>query len=189
MKLPKFLLTVLALFGCGLGFKETTTPAGVPNLEQVSPGMWRMGQPPDAAAWKELAGLIAPNGEKVVVVKLNDDNEGSDDLATALGWTVIKDAMPPEDDKPWTIVIKPTVDQVMGAVDDILKAHGQGSIVVWHCTHGRDRTSLVSAIRGQKMFGWTRQQMEKDMTAHGFRWVDVDLTAFFFEDVPGAHKS
>ena len=39
--------------------------------------MWRMGQPPDEAAWTELALRISPNGEKVVVVKLNDEAEGS----------------------------------------------------------------------------------------------------------------
>lgn len=182
MRWPKFLLPLLALFGCSPSFVETTVPAGVPNLVQFAPGMWRMGQPPDVAAWKALAAVIAPNGEKVVVVKLNDDNEGSDDPATALGWTVIKDAMPPEDDKPWTIVIKPSVEQVTGAVAAILLAHSQGFVVVWHCSHGRDRTGLISALVGKAMFGWTKDQMAADMTKHGFRWIDVDLTEYFVLD-------
>jgi hypothetical protein len=183
MKLPKFVLFLLGLLGCSPSFHETATPAGTPNLVQFAPKMWRMGQPPNDAAWKELAKLIAPSGEKVVVVKLNDDAEGSDDPAVALGWTVLKFAMPPEDDKPWTIVVKPSKEQVTGAVNAIYDAHQSGAIVLWHCSHGRDRTSLVSALEGQKMFGWTKEQMEKDMTAHGFRWVDVDLTAYFVEDV------
>ena len=54
-----------------------------------------------AFAERKLAARIAPNGEKVVIVKLNDDVEGSDDPAVALGWTVLKFTMPPEDDKPW----------------------------------------------------------------------------------------
>lgn len=179
--LSKLLFPILALFGCA-GFKETTTPAGTPNVVNVAPNMWRMGQPPDAAAWKELGGIIAPNGEKVVVIKLNDDVEGSDDPATAQGWQVQKFTMPPEDDKPWTIVVKPSVGVVRGAVAAILFAHAQGYVVVWHCSHGRDRTGLVSALVGQAMFGWSKDQMSDDMTKHGFRWVDVDLTEYFFLD-------
>jgi len=182
MKLPRFVLSVLALFGCGFGFHETVTPAGTPNLVSFAPRMWRMGQPPNEAAWKELAARIAPSGERVVIVKLNDDEEGSDDPATTLGWKVLKFPMPPEDDKPWSVLIKPSVEQVMGAVQVIHYAWTQGYVVAFHCSHGRDRTGLVSALEGRKMFGWSRSQMEKDMTDHGFRWVDVDLTAYFFED-------
>jgi protein-tyrosine phosphatase family protein len=186
MRWPRFLFPVLALFGCSPNFVDTTTPGGVPNLVEFAPKMWRMGQPPDAAAWKELAGRIAPNGEKVVVVKLNDDNEGSDDPATALGWTVLKFAMPPEDDKPWTIVVKPDVNLVTGAVAAILQAHMQGFVVVWHCSHGRDRTGLVSALVGKAMFGWTKDQMSANMTEHGFRWIDVDLSEYFLLDATKA---
>jgi hypothetical protein len=190
MRVPSFLSFLLALVGCAPKFVDTTTPGGVPNLVQYAPKMWRMGQPPNEAAWKELATHIAPNGEKVVVVKLNDEVEGSDDPAEKLlGWTVVRIPIPPEDDKPWTIVLKPSVEDVHRAVQAILDAHANGFVVAWHCSHGRDRTGLVSALVGQKMFSWTRPQMEADMTNHGFRWVDVDLTAYFFEEVPGAKKS
>jgi hypothetical protein len=182
VKLSKFLLPILALFGCGIGFHETTTPAGIPNLVNFAPRMWRMGQPPNAAAWKELAGRIAPNGEKVVIVKLNDGIEGSDEPALDLGWVLFNFPMPPEDDKPWTLAVKPSVEQVTGAVQAIYDAYQRGYVVAWHCSHGRDRTSLISALEGKKIFGWSRSQMEKDMTDHGFRWVDVDLTAYFLED-------
>jgi hypothetical protein len=182
MRWPKFLLPVLALLGCSPNFVDTTTPAGVPNLVQFAPKMWRMGQPPDVAGWRELADHIAPNGEPVVVIKLNDDVEGSDDPATSLGWTVRKFTMPPEDDQPWTILVKPDVNLVRGAVAAILLAHMQGFVVVWHCSHGRDRTGLVSALIGKAMYGWSKDQMAADMTQHGFRWIDVDLSAYFLED-------
>jgi hypothetical protein len=182
MRWPRFLFPLLALLGCNPQFVDTTTPAGVPNLEQFAPGMWRMGQPPDAAAWKELASRIAPNGEQVVIVKLNDDKEGSDDPAVALGWTVVKIPMPPEDDKPWTVFEKPSVKDVSSAVETIEAAHKQGKVVAWHCTHGRDRTSLVSAALGNSMFDWTEDEMESDMTKHGFRWVLPDLTLYFVEN-------
>ncbi len=183
MRWPRFLLPVLALIGCSPQFVDTTTQAGVPNLVEFAPNMWRMGQPPNEAAWKELAGRIAPNGERVVIVKLNDEVEGTDDPAEAQGWTVVRDAMPPEDDKPWTIVVKRSVEQITTGVQAILDAHAKGLVVAWHCSHGRDRTGLVSALVGQKMFGWTKEQMEHDMTKHGFRWIDVDLTAYFIENV------
>jgi protein-tyrosine phosphatase len=179
--LSRLLLPLLVLVGCS-SFKETTTPAGTPNLVQFAPNMWRMGQPPNASAWKELGGIIAPNGEHVVIIKLNDDVEGSDDPAVAQGWQLQKFTMPPEDDKPWTIVIKPSVRVVRGAVAAILFAHSQGFVVVWHCSHGRDRTGLISALVGKSLFGWTKNQMADDMTKHGFRWVDVDLTEYFALD-------
>jgi protein-tyrosine phosphatase len=181
MRLPKFVLAFLALIGCAGSFHDTTTPAGVPNLVQFAPGMWRMGQPPDEAAWKGLASAIAPNGEHVVIVKLNDDKEGSDAPATAMGWDVVNEAMPPEDDKPWTVVVKPSPDQVNGAVQAILDAHSKGYVVAWHCSHGRDRTGLVSALVGRKMFGWTKDQAWDDMIKHGFRWELPDLSAYFIE--------
>src|SRR5208282_1408808 len=113
MRVPRFLIPLLALFGCAPNFVDTTTPAGVPNLVEFAPKMWRMGQPPDEAAWRELAGRVAPNGEKVIVVKLNDEAEGSDDPAEkVLGWIVVRIPMPPEDDKPWTIVLKPNVADI-----------------------------------------------------------------------------
>jgi protein-tyrosine phosphatase len=90
--------------------------------------------------------------------------------------------MPPEDDQPWTILVKPDVNLVRGAVASILLAHMQGFVVVWHCSHGRDRTGLVSALIGKAMYGWSKDQMAADMTQHGFRWIDVDLSAYFLED-------
>lgn len=188
MRLPKFLLVLLALVGCTPKFVDTTTPAGVPNLVEFAPKMWRMGQPPDDAAWKELAGRIAPNGEQVVIVKLNDEAEGTDDPAEALGWTVVRIPLPPEDDKPWSVLLKPEPQDVQRAVQTIFDAHQQGKVVAWHCSHGRDRTGLVSGLEGRKMFGWSKDQAWKDMLAHGFRWELPDLAAYWLEDVPGLKK-
>ena len=47
MKLPPFLVVLLALIGCAPKFVDTTTAAGVPNLVEFAPKMFRMGQPPN----------------------------------------------------------------------------------------------------------------------------------------------
>lgn len=182
MKFPRWLLPILALLGCTPKFGDTATPAGVPNLVQFAPQMWRMGQPPDAAAWRELAARIAPSGERVVVIKLNDEKEGDDSPAEALGWRVVRIPLPPEDDKPWTIFVQPREKDVRLAVQTIIEAHKAGYVVAWHCSHGRDRTGLLSAIVGRKMFGWTEDQAWSDMLAHGFRWELPDLTAYWLEN-------
>lgn len=173
------------LAGCGIPkFVDTATPAGVPNLVEIAPGMWRMGQPPTPAAWRELAARIAPSGP-VVIVKLNDEHEGDDSPAEAFGgWQVVRIPIPPEDDKPWTIFEKPRREDVQRAVAAILDAHAKGRVVAFHCSHGRDRTGLTSALVGHKLFGWSKSQAWSDMLAYGFRWELPDLDAYWLEDVP-----
>jgi hypothetical protein len=189
MKLPKVFSLLLSLIGCGPKFVDTTTQAGIPNLVQVAPGMWRMGQPPDADAWRELALHIAPNGQQVLIIKMNDEKEGDDSPAVrVLGWTVERKPLPPEDDKPWTVLVKPNEAEVKDIVQLIMAAHHTGLVVAWHCSHGRDRTGLVSALVGRKLFGWTKDQAWDDMLKHGFRWELPDLDAFWLEDVPAAKR-
>lgn len=189
-RLRAFFAALLAIIGCGIPkFVDTTTPGGVPNLVEFAPNMWRMGQPPNEGAWRELAARIAPNGQQVIVVKLDDEKEGDDSPAEKLlGWTVVRIPIPPEDDKVWTVLVKPNPDDVHRAVQTILDAHAKGLVVVWHCVHGRDRTSLISALVGMKLLGWTKDFAWKNMLAHGFRWELPDLDAYWIDDVQGAKK-
>jgi protein tyrosine/serine phosphatase len=148
--------------------------------------MWRMGQPPSDAAWRELAARIDPtNSKNVVVVKLDDETEGSDDYAEKiLGWEVVRIPIPPEDDKPWSVFVLPAVADVHRAEQIIIVAHAAGKIVVHHCVHGRDRTSFLRARIGMVMSGWSKAYAWQDMIAHGFRWELPDLDAYWLEDVP-----
>lgn len=174
-----------ALVGCAPGFTPTQTPAGTPNLEQYAPGMWRMGEPPSGAAWEELRLLVAPRGERVTVVKLNDEAEGSDDYAErVLGWTVVRVPLPPEDDKPWTVLVMPLPDDVSAAVDAVFLARDRDEVAVVHCTHGRDRTSLVAALVQMRLHGWSKERAWEDMISHGFRWELPDLDAYWALHVP-----
>jgi Tyrosine phosphatase family len=170
------------LLGIAPSFRETTTPGGTPNLVRFAPGLWRMGQPPNAQAWKELQGLLDANGAPVTIVKLNDAGEGSDLAALTLGWSLVEDPIPPEDNRPWTVLVKPRAEDIRRIVGTILDEAKKGHVVAWHCSHGRDRTGLVAALLGRRLFGWTKREMAKDMILHGFRWVNIDLTEYFVED-------
>jgi protein-tyrosine phosphatase len=174
------------LFACvlGCGFTSTVTPAGTPNLVRVSPNLWRMGQPPTEAAWRELPTLISPSAAGVVIVKLDDEEEGDDSPAEKLfGWTVVRVPLPPKDDQPWTVLVVPKKEDVHRALYAILDAQAAGKTVAWHCVHGRDRTGLITALVGMKALGWSKKQAWKDMIAHGFRWELPDLDAYWIEDV------
>lgn len=174
---------ILAFFGCSPKFVDTTV-SGVPNLVQYAPDMWRMGQPVDSTGWLYVDSMIGKPGKKVLIVKLDDDVEGDDSPVLGFeGWNLAKEAMPPEDDKIWTVLIKPDPNQVTAVVKMIIAAHEAGWVVVHHCVHGRDRTGLIAALVQKKMFGWTKQQAWDDMIAHGFRWELPDLDLFWLEDV------
>lgn len=183
MKLRVLWLGLLALLGCSPKFVDTTVH-GVPNISQYAPDMWRMGQPTDQDGWNYVRAQVEKPGKPVLVVKLDDDVEGDDSPALQFpGWSLAKEAMPPEDDKIWTVFVKPNPDQVTAVVKMIIAAHEAGWVVIHHCVHGRDRTSLIAALVQKKMFNWTKDQAWDDMIAHGFRWELPDLDAFWIENV------
>lgn len=172
----------LALIGCaGKPPFVVVTVMGVPNLAQVAPRLWRSGQPPDARAWAYLARRL--DAPRVTVVKLNDDTEAGLDAPLPAGWTLIKHAIPPEDDKPWTVAILPKPEAINAIVEDIVAAYMRGDTVLWHCTAGRDRTSLISALVGMRLLGWSKDAAWQDMLAHGFRWELPDLDLYWLRDV------
>lgn len=178
--MARWLASLLALFGigCAPAFVDRTVN-GVPNLVMVSPRLWRMGQPTNADSWAYLARTIGP---RATVVKLNDEAEGVD--APPAGWSLVKAPIPPFDDQPWTVFVKPDARAVHGIVNAVVDAYRRGDTVVWHCSHGRDRTGLVSALVGMALLGWSRDQAWNDMIAHGFRWELPDLDAYWLTDVP-----
>lgn len=55
--------------------------------------------------------------------------------------------------------------------------------MIWHCSHGRDRTSLASALVQMRLFGMSKRAAWDDMIAHGFRWELPDLDLYWLEDV------
>ncbi len=186
--MPRFLtlLSTLYLLTACSGYKDTFTPEGTPNLVQVAPGLWRMGQPPTAKAWRELRTRIAPAAIDVAVIKLNDESEGTDYPAEDFGWKVARLPIPPEDGKPWSVLARPdrkTVEQIVQLVSDF---RSLGFVVVWHCSHGRDRTGLISALVGMRLLGWSKDRAWQDMQSHGFRWELPALDSYWITEVPAS---
>jgi hypothetical protein len=186
----KFILFALTLLcvGCA-GYKDTYTPAGIPNFHVFAPGMYRTGIPPTPAAWAELKSLIEEPGRKVTKVVLHDAAEGDESPAYAFGWNVVLVPLPPEDDKPLTIFVKPDKHDVNRAVDAILEAHARGDVVVWGCVHDRDRGGTISGLVGMRLFGWSKQKAWQYAIDTGLRWELPDLDMYWADDLSLGQRS
>lgn len=188
MNIKRVWLSVLALFGCG-GYVDTYTPAGTPNFHVFeAPGalMCRTGLPPNRAAWEELRKLAEAPGRPVTKVVLHDDAEGDESQAVAFGWNVVKIPLPPEEDKPLTVLVRPKKADVDRAVQTILDAHARGDVVIWGCKHDRDRGGLISAIVGKRLLGWSKEQAWDYAIKTGLRWELPGLDEYWMLDVPEA---
>ena len=139
--------SVLALCSCA------TAPMthGIPNFAQVDYNIFRGGQP-NATGWVYLKSIGVTN-----VVKLNDESEGSDRDAAALGMVINYFPISLQDQ----IFHLRHRDHVWNALDAITPH------TYIHCEHGQDRTGLVVACwRLQE--GASKDAAEKEMLAHGF---------------------
>lgn len=176
----------------GFGYRDTFTVAGTPNFHPFPvagdsiPGMYRTGLPPSEAAWEELRRRVERVDRPVVRVVLHDDAEGDESPAVAFGWSVLRFPMPPEDDRPLSIFVRPTQTVVDAAVEAIVAARARRDTVVWGCVHGRDRTGLVSALVGRRLIGWTKKRAWDYAVQTGLRWELPDIDAYWAEEVPDA---
>jgi hypothetical protein len=177
------LVMAASLLGCG-GYVDTLSPAGIPNLHQFAPSMWRTGLPPTQAAWNELRATVEEPGKKVTRVILHDHTEGDESQAAAFGWNLVWVPLPPEDDHPFSVLVRPRKKDVDLAVKSILDAHARGDVVVFGCVHGRDRTGVVAALAGEQLLGWSKQQAWAYALDTGLRWELPGLDAYWVEDAP-----
>ena len=175
------LVIAVLVWACVPGSKFVdTTVQGVPNLSSAAPRVWGMGQPESDAAWEYARSVVAPHGELVSVLKLDDDAEGDDSYAATMpGWTVLDRHMPPEDDKPWTVFVLPDRETVNVTLDAAEAAYDRGDVLVFHCKHGRDRTRFTMALFMRRRFGWSKQRGWDYMIANGFRWELPDLDLYY----------
>ena len=173
----RFWLWLLALVGCA----PTVYTNGVPNFAEVSPGLYRSGQPTDAG-WVYLKSL----GVKTVV-KLNfEPTEGSDDTARSLGMDVHALSIQPEGDQDvWDDVLgtfkKPNGALLAEAVR-LLRAATPDNATLVHCSHGQDRTGLAVGMY-RRSLGWSKDRAWDEMIGRGFHPELVGLTTFWAEDV------
>lgn len=171
-------LWLLALVGC----TPTVYTNGVPNLAEVSPGLYRSGQPATPEAWGYLQSL----GIKTVV-KLNfEPTEGSDDGARALGMDVHVLSIQPEGDQDiWDDIagtfVKPNAGMLAEAVR-LMRTGTPDNAVLVHCTHGQDRTGLAVGMY-RRQLGWSKDAAWNEMVSRGYHPELVGLTSFWLQDV------
>lgn len=141
-------------------------PTNIPNLDLVdtSLNLWRGGQPTsDGFQWLYAQGVRH-------VVKLNEESEGTDVAAEALGMNVVY--------VPITlyqqVLEQPTKDQIERAV----AAVGEYGTFV-HCEHGQDRTGLVIGVWRVRS-GFTPKNLARvEMDDHGFHWQLLGLSLYW----------
>ena len=153
------LIAAALLTGCA----GAPSPAGVPNLASVAPGIYRGGQP-TPAGWQYLHDRLGVR----YVVKLNEwpaspAAPASDDPGLDTGMIVLGDEITfPEQMFPHNQVFLPS--EIILALAFI---HDHPAGVFIHCEQGQDRTGLIVACYRLEC-GWSKADAEKEMLAHGF---------------------
>lgn len=146
---------------------------GILNFDIIIPNkIYCGGQPLTKESWEYIESLGVET-----VVKLNYPDEGSDEIATALGMNVLDYSMPPKDITQ--AFGKPDLEYVIKAVEQLINPNNGPKYV--HCTHGQDRTRLVIGICLVKYYNWTCKAAYKNMLKHGFHFELPDLDACWIE--------
>lgn len=135
---------------------------GIPNFAEISPGLYRGGQPNDQG-WQFLRSLGVTN-----IVKLN--REMADQPAE--GMNVYFIPLPPA--TIWEVFQQPSSNEVWRAVQAMTRG---GTFV--HCEHGRDRAGPVVGCYRMWIDGWSKNAAACEMSAMGYRWSIPGLTAFW----------
>ena len=144
-------------------------PHGVPNLVEVSTGVWRSGQPNTPEAWAYLKSLGIKR-----VIKLNSESEGSDKLGKDIGIEVIDAAIPPHNGVASSVLETPDRAIIKRAVKELSK----GDSLV-HCMQGQDRTGTIVGVYRVLHDGWTKQQAFDEMMRNHFHWEIPGLMNFW----------
>lgn len=125
--------------------------------------VWR-GSQPKVPEWNDLKvhGITH-------VVKLNEQTEGDDLAATALGMDVLYRPINLCDQ----LIFRPSKPFIVDAVNGIVP----NTFV--HCSHGEDRTGLVIGCWRVWRCGWTKEAAWKEMLDHGFHFELLGLSLFW----------
>jgi|SRR5579863_2530147 len=153
----KYIALLFLLGGCA----HTYYVHDIPNYRIVDDKvLFRGGEPkPGGEGWAYLKSL----GVKTVI-KLNYEAEGSDNEALALGLNVLKSEMPPSDFGDF--LQTPSLDQIHAAVTAMLNPNNFPVYV--HCSHGQDRTGLVTAMFRVIHDHWTFEDARNEMISNGY---------------------
>jgi protein tyrosine/serine phosphatase len=124
--------------------------AGVPNLHQVAPGLYRSAQPTDDG----LRALLSLGIHTVVNLRSMHSDRG------ALGGVPI--AYEPIPMVAW----KAEEDEMLAFLRVATDPKKQPVLV--HCQHGADRTGTAVALYRMVVQGWSREDAIEEMTHGGF---------------------
>ena len=162
--------TICFLALVALACSATSYTHGIPNLVQVRADVWRSGQPVALDQWQYLHSLGVRHS-----LKLDFDDEGTDDLARVAGIDVYPLGIEPRTDPDGLIPAiaevfeRPAADRIAAlklAIHEI-KTGGKGGWLI-HCKNGHDRTGLAVGFVRVIVDGWTKPQAWKEMLARGF---------------------
>ena len=134
--------------------------AGVPNLAQVAPGLWRSAQP-SAAGFKNLKAM----GIRTVVSlrRLKSDRP----LLAGLGLRHFHIHF-----APW----HPEDEDVVTFLKIVSDAANHPVLV--HCQHGADRTGTMVAIYRVYAQGWAMNEAMQELPRFGFHSIWRDLVLY-----------
>ena len=131
--------------------RASEVASGIPNFHEVSPGVYRGGQP-TSAGWA----FLKSKGVRTVV-KLNLASEGSDEGATKLGMTVIDASGPPSSvkdvfgsPKPERIRLAVEVDHRAGQDGRAPTKRCESTVFTAHCAASRKYGSALTARTFQR---------------------------------------
>jgi protein tyrosine/serine phosphatase len=171
----------------------------IPNFVEVSPGLYRGGNPMRDIGDKRGLEALRALGVKVVI-----DLQGADGDDTAIGWVFgqFQPGEAPENIaeekrylnaagiafanlpfKSYNNVNKREAVHVQEAVRMLAEASPAQPVFI-HCEHGRDRTGLVVALHRMQNQGWTVKASHDEWVALGhdiFSWpITGRLDNYFF---------
>lgn len=158
-------LFLLLLCSCSTP-APTAISHGIPNFAQVSPGIYRGGQPVSPIAWSYLRSIGVSN-----IIKLDLNAEGSDDILPGMTTYYLPI------DNLHQVFLEPAWATIACAT----MLAKPGTFV--HCEHGWDRTGLAIGCHRVWNEGWTKKKAYKEMLKYGYHPSLLGLQAFWFEEV------
>lgn len=151
---------------------STPSTVDVPNLHRLNANVWRSAQPETAEQWRELRAQMG--ADHPIVIKLNCETEGSDNLGRLEGFDVRQVCIEPRTDFIGLLdaakgALRRPGAETMREIEAILTDECTVNKCLIHCVHGMDRTGLVSAMARVLLDGWSKDAAIKESQRIGMR--------------------
>jgi hypothetical protein len=172
----KLWLSILAWLGIATSAcSPMVYTKGVPNLAPVDVGknIWRSGQIALPEGWQTVKAMGIQR-----IVKLNFEEEGTDQGAKDLGIEVVYLPIEPRENLLAT-VIPPDSMNIELALEELRKPN-----TLVHCTHGQDRTGLTVGAMRVRVYGWKKSRAWKEMMDNHFHWELPGLMEWWMDLQP-----